>query len=99
MTVNWLDIASHTLPTMAVAMACAWMTDFGLRSATWPGSVAWIAIAWAFLAAFMAIWPARERRQHGGTIPSQQSRLEAHAPKLSVFVYVASTYAFWKFEL
>jgi hypothetical protein len=99
MAIQWSDIAFHTIPTMAVAVACAWMTYFGLRSETALESAIWIAFAWSFLAAFMAIWPQREQRQHGGTIPTRQSRLEAFAPLMAIPVYVASVYAFWKLEL
>jgi hypothetical protein len=96
---DWRDISLHTLPTMAVAAACAWMTDFGLRSTTWWEAALWIAPAVAFLCWFMAMWQAREKRQHGGTIPTRQSRLEAYMPLLAIPVYMASTYAFWKIEL
>jgi hypothetical protein len=96
---DFFDIALHTLPTMAVAVACGFMTDFGLRAIAWAETVFWISIAAAFFMAFMAIWPAREKRQHGGVIPTRQSRLEAYMPWLAIPVYVASIFAFMKLEL
>jgi cytochrome bd-type quinol oxidase subunit 2 len=97
---DWRDIALHTLPTMAVAVACAWMTDFGLRSATWwEAAIVWILPAVVFLCWFTAMWQAREKRQHGGFIPTRQSRLEAYMPLLAIPVYFVSTFAFRNLNL
>jgi hypothetical protein len=103
------DIAFHTLPAMGVAVACGFTTAFGLHSPQWDVGVwiipawlvaaLWIAPAAVFLCVFVSLWPRREQRQHGGLIPSQQSRLEAFMPLLAVPVYVASAYAFWKLNL
>jgi hypothetical protein len=85
---------------MAVAVACGFMTDFGLRSETLWGKLLWIIPAWLFLSVFMALWPRRERRQHGGLIPSRQSGLEAFAPGVFGFItYVLAVLVFWKLKL
>lgn len=102
--IQWADVALHTLPAMAVAVACGFTTAFGLASPAWdvgftvlPAwlvAALWIAPALAFLAVFVALWPRREQRQHGGLIASRQSRLEAFAPLLAIPVYVAAVCAF-----
>jgi hypothetical protein len=106
---NLFDIMCHTLPTMAVAIVSGFMTAFGLHSPIWDWgfwvipawlvAVLWIAPALMFLTVFIRLWQVRERRQHGGTIPSRQSWLEAYVPLLAVPVYVVSTFVFWKLNL
>lgn len=106
---GWFDIACHTLPALGIAVACGFTTAFGLRSPAWDVGLwiipawlvaaLWIAPALLFLGVFVALWPRREQRQHGGLIPSRQSRLEAFMPLTAVPVYVASVYAFWKLQL
>jgi hypothetical protein len=107
--IRWADVALHTLPAMGVAVACGFTTAFGLRSADWDVGVfiipawlvaaLWISPAVLFLGVFTGLWPRREQRQHGGLIPSRQSRWEAFAPLAAIPLYVASVYGFWKLQI
>ena len=98
--INWLDIAEHAAPTIAVGIACGFMAGFGLHAALWLEMIFWVSIATLFALAFSLLWPMRERRQHGGHLGGRQSKLEAFVPLVAgLFAYGVSVFVFWKLDI
>lgn len=100
MSRNLLDISYHTVPTMAVGIACGFMAAFGIHAATLLEQILWITPATVFALAFSVLWSRREMRQHDGHTGGQQSRLEGLIPLAAgPICYAASTYSFWKWPI
>lgn len=93
---NLGDILWHTIPAVLVGVAFGFVAGFGLRAVSPGEQWTWGVASTLGLLTFLAVWPRREQRQHGGEIGGSQSWLEAFVPVgAGLFIYAAATLIFY----